>query len=223
MITQTKIKGSIPEIVRNDHNLYEGNLVHYFRILFFSARNLQAPYHNARHMLHVVWACYQAIIHYRVIGHPLSERSARNLLVAAIFHDFDHTARAGKDSVNIELAVKALKDHILPQDQFYLGRIESLIRYTEYPHSPSSAEIGLEGEILRDADLCQALSPVWLQQIVFGLAEEWNMDPIEVLKKQITFHGGLEFRTDWARSSFPQQLIEQKIEEAEELLLILHS
>jgi len=34
----------------NEENLYEGNLIYYFQVLFFMAKNLYNPYHNFRHM-----------------------------------------------------------------------------------------------------------------------------------------------------------------------------
>jgi len=41
-----EIRGSLPQIVRNDHDLYEGNLVHYLQGIFNHAINLNNPYHK---------------------------------------------------------------------------------------------------------------------------------------------------------------------------------
>lgn len=62
----SELTGDLPEIIGNEENLYEGKLILYFRILFCNSTNLKNPYHNFRH--------------------------TRNLLIAALFHDFDHTA-----------------------------------------------------------------------------------------------------------------------------------
>ena len=43
-------RGSLPEIIRNDHRLYQGNLTAYFQVIFNYGQNLQHPYHNFRHM-----------------------------------------------------------------------------------------------------------------------------------------------------------------------------
>jgi hypothetical protein len=51
---EVEIRGSLPQIVRNDHKLYEGNLVHYLQVIFNHAINLNNPYHNFRHMFHVL-------------------------------------------------------------------------------------------------------------------------------------------------------------------------
>src|SRR5262249_51563583 len=57
---EVEVRGSLPQIVRNDHNLYDGNLVHYLQVIFSHAINLNNPYHNFRHMFHVLWLCHEA-------------------------------------------------------------------------------------------------------------------------------------------------------------------
>ena len=60
-----EITGDIPEIIGNEANLYQGNLVSYFRILFYNSSNLNNPYHNFRHTLHVLWLCEKACRYYQ--------------------------------------------------------------------------------------------------------------------------------------------------------------
>lgn len=214
----SEAKGSIATIIRNDDKLYGGNLVHYFRIIFNHAQNLQNPYHNFRHIFHVLWLCYQACFYYR--GH-FSPELIRDLLIAAMFHDMDHSGMAGNDDLNIERAVRGIQKHILPEDEKNLSRIISLIRITEYPYKVPTEELTLYAQILRDADMAQALNVAWIQQVVFGLAEEWRKSPKEVLEAQINFHGNLKFHTEWAKERFPQTEIDAKIAEAKELLEFL--
>jgi hypothetical protein len=209
---------SIAQIIRNDEELYEGNLGHYFRVVFSVARNVHLPYHNFRHMLHTLWLCYDASLYYRDIMGP---RGVRDLLIAALFHDFDHSGRLGNDDLNIEAAIRGLRTHILPEDKGHLPNIERLIRATEYPYTVPTNELTLLGQILRDADLCQTLSPVWLQQVVFGLAAEWGKTPLEVLKAQEPFLKSISFHTEWAQERFPIEVIFAKIDEARELLALL--
>ena len=54
----SQTQGNIPAILLNREGLYEGNLTHYFRAMVRFARNLDNPYHNGRHMLHVLWLCH---------------------------------------------------------------------------------------------------------------------------------------------------------------------
>src|SRR6516225_1943489 len=111
--------GNIPEIIGNDCGLYEGDLTGYFRALIFHATNLTRPYHNLRHMLHVTWLCYQAAEFYR---DRLTQRQIRNLLIAALFHDFDHPGHPhpgadDPDGINIGRSIAALRRHIAPEDR----------------------------------------------------------------------------------------------------------
>jgi hypothetical protein len=219
----TEISGDIPEIIGNDEELYEGDLVHYFQVLFFKAGNLTNPYHNLRHTLHVLWLCYKACRYYR---DELMPRQMRTLLIAALFHDFDHPGQphpgeADPDRINIDIALAGLRQYITPEDRALLPEIEALIEATHYPYKIESDKLDLLGQIIRDADLAQALSPVWIQQIVIGLAQEWRSTPLQVLKAQVPFFTALRFTTPWARQLFPQELIGSKIEEARELLRLL--
>jgi 3'5'-cyclic nucleotide phosphodiesterase len=215
--------GDIPRIIENKSGLYEGNLKPYFRAIFLNAKNLNNPYHNFRHMLHIVWLCYKACEYYRS---QLTPRQMRVLLIAALFHDFDHPGhphpgREEPDGVNISLAIAGLRRHAAPEDRPYLPELEALIEVTRFPYPPREAALELCEQIIRDADLAQALSPVWLQQVVIGLAREWHVAPLDVLRMQPSFLGELRFNTEWARELFPRKFIEQKIDEAQQLLVFV--
>ncbi len=210
--------GSLPSIIRNDDKLYEGDLIPYYQVLFNYAQNLHHPYHNFRHMFHVLWLCYQACLFYRT---SLSPRKMRDLLVAALFHDFNHSGMMGNDDLNIIRAIRELRQYVVSIDVPYLDDISGLIRATEYPYVVPVEKLDIRGKILRDADVSQALSVAWLQQVVFGLAKEWNRRPLEVLKMQESFLKGLTFHTEWALRQFPEYEIQAKIKEAQELFELL--
>jgi hypothetical protein len=150
----------------------------------------------------------------------------RELLIAALFHDFDHPGHphpgdADPDRINIEIAIGGLRKHVELSDWPSLPRIEALIRATHFPYKTSGSELDLTGKIIRDADLAQALSPVWVQQVVIGLAREWRAQPLGVLKMQPSFFDRLRFNTSWARELFSRELVEAKIAEAEALIRLL--
>jgi len=105
------VAGDLSKIIANDERLYEGDLTLYFRTLFFKSRNLHNPYHNFRHMLHVLWLCHQACGYYQ---NRLTPRRMRNLLIAALFHDFDHPGHphpgeGDPDRINIPIAIAGLR------------------------------------------------------------------------------------------------------------------
>jgi len=219
----SEVTGDLPGIIGNRARVYEGDLVYYFRVLFFKSRNLLNAYHNLRHTLHVLWLCYKACDYYQK---DLTPREMRNLLIAALFHDFDHPGRphSGEkdpDAVNIKIALAGLQRHVMPQDSAWLPQIAAIIEATHYPYKTPGDELDLLAKIIRDADLAQALSPVWIQQVVIGLAQEWGIPPIDVLKVQPSFLAGLRLNTQWARQLFPPELVQTKIAEAEQLLRLL--
>lgn len=211
-------RGSIPEIIRNDGRLYEGDLIAYFKIIFMHARNLQLPYHNFRHIFHVLWLCHRACQFYR---EELTSRQMRNLLIAVLFHDFDHSGRLGDDDLNIERAIRSFNRYVLPDDKEFLSEIAELIRVTEFPYKTPTDQLSLPQQIIRDADLSQSLSVAWVQQVIFGLAAEWGKKPAEVFKMQGPFLLNLKFCTAWAQQEFPKNDITGKIKEAEEFLELL--
>jgi hypothetical protein len=214
------IRGTLDKILSNESDLYEGNLVKYFQIIFIKAKNLRNPYHNFRHTMHVTWLCHDACTYYKQM---LTQREMRNLLIAAMFHDFDHSGTTGEDSLNINLAVKAIKKYVLPEDRHYLEEIIAIIRATEYPYKNNSTHLNLCSQVIRDADLSQSLCCTWLQQVIFGLSAEWNKSPLEVLKIQTDYHSNLRFYTEWARTIWPKEEIDKKIEEITNLLEILEA
>ena len=219
---QTITRG-LPHVLSNAEELYEGDLKHYFRVVQAFARNLNNPYHNFRHMMHVVYMCHEALRYYSKTENPIDKATGRTLLIAAMFHDFDHTGLAGNDDLNIALAVRGFRRHVLDVDNFRnrTDEIERLIGWTEFPHKVSSREISHVGRIIRDADVSQALSISWYQQVIVGLSEEQRRPQIDVLADQKTFLTNLKFQTEWARNTFDQESIQEKIREAEELLMIL--
>lgn len=220
-----EVTGDIPNLIRNSDGLYDGDLTTYLQTIFFKSTNLHNPYHNFRHMLHVLWLCHRACRFYQK---RLTPRQMRILLVAAIFHDFDHPGRphpgeADPDGVNIRLAIAGLRRYVSPDDRASLPEIEAVIEATHYPYQTPGRELDLLGQIIRDADLAQALNPAWIQHVVIGLAQEWGMQPFEAMKAQIPFLAALSFNTRWARQLFPQKLIQAKVAETEQLLQLLQA
>ncbi len=213
------VRGTLDQVITNEDGLYEGNLVKYFQIIFNNAKNLNNPYHNFRHMMHVTWLCHRACHYYK---DDLSQRQMRNLLIAALFHDFDHRGTAGPDILNINLAVQALEKYVLPDDLPYLEEIIFIISATEFPYKTVTG-LDLCSQIIRDADLSQALNPAWLQQVIFGLAQEWNKTPHEILKSQNAFHQNLNFYSEWGRNLWPKEEIEKKMDEVTNFLAILEA
>lgn len=183
-----------------------------------NAQNLENAYHNFRHILHVVFLCHDACEYYK---DKLSLLERRHLLIAALYHDYNHPGRTGNDDLNIEFALRGLRQHVHQDDKHALEEISVIIRTTEFPYTCLSAELSLPCQILRDADAAQALSVAWIQQVVFGLGAEMGVGWQQVLRMQEGFHAGLQFSTAWAHQKFTPEIIAGKITEARELIALL--
>ncbi len=206
----------IIEIIENHDGFYEGNLRHYYKVVF-NAPNVNNPYHNFRHMIHVLCQTYEAAL-YCSYHEIFGARKFRALLIAALFHDFGHSGQMGNDAREIAVAIKAMIDHILEEDRDLLPLCSELIAFTEYPYV--STVIPLGSEILRDADMSQTMSDVWLQQIVFGLAQERNIKPLENLQNQINFLLSIKFHTSWGKDVLARQ-VGDRIKEVREFVSLL--
>lgn len=204
------------EIVMNVDGLYEGNLIPYYQALVADSTGRSNPYHNARHGLHVMCAVYAG-----AKFHNLPPREVRNLCIAAPFHDINHSGKSrGKDSLEIEVALMTLRQYIQPEDDGELRNISDIIRATEYPYVMPKDALSVSQQLIRDADMSQNFSDVWIQQSWFGLAEELGYDPIAFLGVRPAFLRNIEFHSEWGRAVLePERL--PKILEAEEYIRAL--
>ncbi len=211
--------GDIPHIINNFDNLYQGDLRPYARVIF-NASNIYHGYHGLRHMLHVTWVCYQACSYYGRLR-KLTPREMRNLLIAAMFHDYGHVGKQGDDVHNITAAIKGLRDNLLAEDEQCLSEIELIIEATQFPHSDLSKNPKLEQLIIRDADMSQAFGPAWIGEILTGLGSELGKSPREMLEQQLRFLQEVHFHTDFGKVFFGTEAIKAKIAEAEAILDII--
>jgi len=143
---------------------------------FFDEYNpsLLAPYHNAYHTYCLVLNCFEGAFYER-----LFDDNRRILILAGLFHDFDHTEGREEDKVNIRKAIFGLStakkyarnNHCFITDEEFEVACE-LIRVTKYPYD-REPETPLE-RIIRDADLMQPYEedPTVLRKQFLGLKAE---------------------------------------------------
>lgn len=207
------------KIVSNVDGLYEGNLHHYYRATFF-APNANLPYHNFRHSMHVTCEAYEAAV-YHEFPEQFGKRMFRALLIATMLHDYNHQGKGGPDALNIFRALDSLQSLLLPEDWDLKHDIETLIRGTQYPHIECEETLGIM--IIRDADIAQTLQDVWMQQVIFGLAEELGIKPLRFLELQEEFLSKLEFKTSWALNKFQEKRVKKILEVRQHLAILTAS
>jgi hypothetical protein len=145
---------SLKRLAKLDAIFKELNLSSY-HLTNIKAFNSTQPYHNYQHMITVAINCYEAGVQYQLAPHAL-----RMLVIAALYHDIDHTGNGIiPDAVNIEKAValtevlliSEIEPTVTPQE---IIKIQNLIRSTETGTGKTPATL-LE-QIIHDSDLLQS-------------------------------------------------------------------
>ena len=130
-----------------------------------------------------------------------SLESKTALVLAAMFHDFNHSGGIVSDEINIDNALKGL--NVACYDAFTKHEIRDhamrLIRVTEFPfvHKPET----IEEKIIRDADILQGCTDHYQKTIYIDLYMELlvknpGMTLIEYRKGQQKFLEGAEMFTE---------------------------
>jgi len=162
--------------------------------LFFMKLNSSSklPYHNFYHIVCMINNVFEGACHL-----DLRREEKRALVVAAIFHDFDHSGGKVTDDVNVNLALKRFNDcqwvaerqqfselivglvdwtrvdwsqGILDPDEVKLTK--EAIAITKYPYDRDP--VSAVERVIRDADLMQPyeVDPAKLKKQYRGLQEE---------------------------------------------------
>jgi hypothetical protein len=154
------------------------------------------PYHNFNHSLWV--ANYVQDIHlFEADGEP----PARELVVAALFHDFDHSGGFfTDDSQNIERTIAGFSrwcaENFIGGD-FYTTASD-LIRWPQYPFREKSPS--LEIACLRDADMMQNCNDTLLANFVGIKQELYKYDSYaDYTEKSLAFLRGIRYETEYGQ------------------------
>jgi len=158
---------------------------------YFNAHNPSSdiPYHNKYHTYCMALNVYEASLYYN-----LSIEARRALLVAALFHDYDHSGGRKTDDINVAIAANNLVDahkqlveiyrtqpvsdvgdhfaHLTPKE--LIDAIETLL-ITKYPYD--GPPVTMLQKIIRDADLMQVYEEDAdrLRQQFLGLKAEMEL------------------------------------------------
>lgn len=181
------------------------NLEPYFKYLLLNNNANTAPYHNLFHTMCVFKSCYNIALDYEKL--PFNE--IRELLIASLFHDINHTHTKNLDSVNISIAKQTYLS-ISTDDEETEKKILLLIDSTQYPYLEYES-LSKQQQIIRDADMLQVLEDNYIQQILYGyLMTELSMSIQEAIDAQLIFMKNVQFRTSIAKE-LAEQLLPERI------------
>lgn len=173
------------------------------------------PYHNFNHLLTVVRYVYEACKRYE-----LEEKDEKELLVAALFHDVNHSGGKETDDVNVRVAKDAIRNFI-KENNFSVDSDEvcRIVDATQYPYVIDVSDLDLKQKIIRDADLMQVYEYNWIQQNMMGLCSELNVTMDRMIEGQKKFLSSAEFNTDWGKEKHSAEWdnVIRKLDELERL------
>lgn len=160
--------------------------------IYLNSESIDAPYHNLWHTINMIEDCYDAYVYENGTA-----RGCNDLIIAAIFHDIDHSQGKYSDDVNIERALKRVRE--LP---YYTDEIENIIKATQYPYVIPAEQLRPKQKIIRDADLMSSFKATLLPHCLIGLSRELNVDLTNMLKGQEKFIEGSKWNTQWGLNNF---------------------
>jgi hypothetical protein len=155
-----------------------------------------APYHNIQHVLFVMEKCYEGATFHNIEGGELKE-----LLIAALLHDFDHTCGKENDKFNVQLAIDGVDGLKKRFDGLYeiinFDEIKNIIAATEYPYTINKEDLDIKQAIIRDADLMSIAETNWIGNNIYGLSKEMNLSAYDITVGNISFFENAVFNTVW--------------------------
>jgi hypothetical protein len=167
-----------------------------FKYILINSKSNNGPYHNLNHLMTVLKYCYLGATSEGI----KDEKELRELLIAAIFHDVNHTIGKEKDDVNVQNSKDAIKKFVkqeeIDADTNYMNK---LLDATQYPYVIEGKDLDLKQGIIRDADLMQVFEYNWIHQNIAGLSSELKMDFLDFVQPQRKFLESAAFNTDWGK------------------------
>jgi hypothetical protein len=173
------------------------------------------PYHNFNHLLTVMRYTYGACQFYE-----LTKKEEKEMLMAALFHDVNHSGGEFRDDVNVQMAKETVTKFIVQFcDHINSDEVCRIINATEYPYVIEPEVMDLKQQIIRDADLMQVFEPNWIQQLMLGLCLEMGITMGEMIPGQRDFLMKSQFNTTWGTFWKEQKWkeVKQKLDKLDKL------
>lgn len=152
------------------------------------------PYHGIDHLFSVFEHTKLVLENDSTVKGLLKDT---DLLIAALFHDYDHSGGKATDDVNINNAIQGVSIFHTANPEFDLNNVIYLIRCTQYPYVVSDEELTTEAKLLRDSDMCYLLQDLSIVKLYSGLRAEFGNSLDDFLNNQYKFISNLKFEIDY--------------------------
>lgn len=147
------------------------------------------PYHGIDHLF-TVFKCACDVSEYNVCD------NRPELLIAALFHDYNHLGKMGNDHANILKACDGLVEFHIKFPDFDLAYACYIITCTEFPYVVSEEELTKEGQIIRDCDLSYLFDDLSIVKLYSGLRTEFGTTLDEFTSTQDKFFNNVKFHDE---------------------------
>jgi hypothetical protein len=153
-----------------------------------------APYHGIDHLFEVFKFSY-TIFENDTLCKSIKINKLE-LLIACLFHDYNHSTGRLKDSENISNAIDGLTEFHKIYPEFDLEISKDIIRATEYPYTLPDEGLTIEQQIIRDSDMCYLFNDISIVKLYQGLRTEFNQNLDDFLSNQSKFLDNVQFYTE---------------------------
>jgi HD superfamily phosphodiesterase len=170
------------------------NLDDYLSILLKHNTANNAAYHNFYHTLCVVKNALDIMVY-----EGFTKDQERMVLLACLFHDFNHSQGKLSDDKNVEIAIDSFLKYSKETEEIN-NEIVNIIKATQYPYIIPDEELNIYQKIIRDADLMQIFSDNYFQQNIISLGTiEMNKSLEDSIDLSLNFYKNLKFHTNFAK------------------------
>lgn len=167
-----------------------------FKYIINHSKSNNVPYHNLNHLLTVLKYVHNGL---QVEG-ITDKEEVKNILVAALFHDVDHSSGKETDDVNVATAKETIRTFSKSTGvELDFDITDEILDATEYPYKIEGGDLTLRQGIIRDADLMQVFEYNWIHQNICGLSQELNIEFFTFIELQEKFLNAVEFNTKWGK------------------------
>lgn len=155
----------------------EFNISDYLKIFMVNNHSNALPYHNFYHSIVVTDAIIEYVTYCLKYDNKPNVEQYRLLLIAALFHDFNHSGGVHDDEWNINQAKSDISLIMLEQgeNEGDVMTVCSLIDATRYPYTIENEDLTPFQAALRSADLLMIDQDNYFQTIIMGLSNEANL------------------------------------------------
>lgn len=177
------------------------------------------PYHGIDHVFMVYEKCKYSVnrAEYRHTVKHINE-----LLIAALFHDYNHSGGKLKDSENIKNAIigcKAFVDELnSTSDEATVSMeiVTDIIKATEYPNNMT--QLTVEQQIIQDADMGYLFENIAIVKLYSGLRDEFGTTLDEFLQNQLKFLNSVKFHSRTLQHAWDYTYRQIRIDELQTLI-----